>query len=88
MYISKRVRLDLQSLGTFHSPSTAAKIAALEAKLKQMDEESLTPSVTKKPRLMTHEHRHKNKITSDVKIIHRPSKKHSNRTTQKYRSNF
>ena len=39
-------------IGYISSLSTAAKIAALEAKLKQIDEESLTPSVTKKPELV------------------------------------
>lgn len=63
------------------SYSTAAKIAALEAKLKQMEEEELGISA-KRPKLSTQEQltRARKKAGSKIQIIHRPSKKHRGRT--------
>lgn len=65
----------------FLNSSTAAKIAALEAKLKQMEEEELGISA-KRPKLSTQEQltRARKKAGSKIQIIHRPSKKHRGRT--------
>lgn len=72
--------MNLPSLVPFPH-STAAKIAALEAKLKQMEEEELGIS-TKRPKLSTQEQlaRARKKAGSKIQIIHRPFKKNHRRT--------
>jgi len=64
--------------------STSAKIAALEAKLKQMEEEELGIS-KKRPKLSTQEQlaRVRRKTGAEAQIIHRPTKKHHRRTVQR-----